>query len=491
MTGPLSLWLMVGFYLAAALVGLVGDAAGRNRGLRIAGAVLLALGGAAAIFSAWALPAQTVGMSLAAGGGFSLVGGLVGMLGAAVVISDDRAAAIAQGQRVALLALAALGAALAAQATNLIVVAITLETSAVCAYALVASARTRQSAESAIKYFIQGAVATGFLVLGLAVIIGGFVSDGSYDGLSAVALKGGSALLAALLLVIVAFAFKSGVAPFHSWTADAYETAPASSAGMLAGPLKLGAVAVLAVLVSATAAAGAGQDAPLGRMGFVLFPVLCALSLASVLVGSLAALRQRSYTRMLAYAGVAQVGYALISIASGSAPVTLLFAATYAVGTTGAFVAAEAARALRPDWDGSIEGLRGLGRTHPSFGSALAILLTSLAGIPPLVGFWGKFQVFQTAIRQAVWLSNEGASGLAAWYWTITVVGIVGAVVSVAYYGGVLRTVYASDGEDASDAVRSGGASGAVVLGLATVVLATGLLPLAAPFALLIRGFLL
>lgn len=489
MTATLSLWATFGLTFTAALLGLLGDMADRNRWVALPGAALLLAGGSVGLYSAWVLPAQGAGVFLAAGGGFSVVGGLVVVLAAAAVLSGDRGSAIAEGQRVALIALAAMGAGLAAQSTSLVVLALGLETSAVCSYALVASARTRRSAESAMKYFVQGAVASGLLVLGIAVLVGGHVSDGSYVGLSQAATQGGTALLLGLLLVIVAVAFKAGAVPFHSWVADAYQSAPPASAGMLAGPLKLGAVSVLAVLVSATAAAGAGRDNPLGLLGSDLFPILCVISILSVLVGSLTALSQRSFTRMLGYAGIAQVGYALIGIASGSAPVALLFTATYAVATVGAFIAAEAASGLRPGWDGSVKGMRGLGRSHPAFGVALALLLASLAGVPPLLGFWGKLQAFQAAFALALGLTGQGLQAMAWWYWAIAVVGIVGSVVSLGYYGAVLREVFSENEDD--EAAGESGIAGVVVGAIAVGVLVLGASPLFAPLSVLIRGFLL
>ncbi len=491
MSGPSSLWIMYGLMFGAVLAGLVWDSARWVRGSSAVGALVLAAAGAVGLYTAWTLPAEKVGSSLAAGGGFALAGGLIALLTAATVIAGDGSAAITKGQRVALMGLAAMGSGLAAQSLNLVVMALALETAAVCSYALVASARTNRSAEAAMKYFIQGAVASGLMVLGLAVLVGGFSPDGSYAALSQAATVGGTALLAGLLLVVVTLAFKAGAVPFHAWVADAYESAPPASAGALAGPVKLAAVSVLAILVSVTAAAGSGPNAVLGLLGADLFPLLCGLSILSVVVGSLAALRQRSYTRMLAWAGVAQVGYALLAIASGSAPVTLLFTATYAVATVGAFVSAEVVAVLRPGWDGSIEGMRGTGRSVPGFGLALVLILMSLAGIPPLVGFWGKLQVFQSAMAVASGLGGQGAAGLSWLYAAAVLVGIVGSVVSVGYYGTVLREIYADSPSHAEVPSPNSVRSLLVVLALAAVVVATGIAPLIVPFSVLVRGFVL
>ena len=282
---------------------------------------------------------------------------------------------------------------------------------------------------AALRYFIQGAVATGIFVLGIAVAMGSGMASSSIasvppsltDDLSSV-------LLAGVMLLIAVYAFKSGAFPFHSWAPDAYETAPIESASFLASAPKAGAVTALVILLAipATNTSLAGPTTT----------ALALLAAASIVFGNLVALRQSSYRRMLAYSGIAQVGYAFVGLAGALAidwPLfgrasAVFFVATYAAASAGAFLAAEATRRARPDWDGTISGLAGLGRQRPVLGVSLAVLMFSLAGIPPFLGFWGKLVVFTAAIDGGlVWLA---------------VVGVLGSVVSFGFYGNVLRYVF-------------------------------------------------
>ena len=192
---------------------------------------------------------------------------------------------------------------------------------------------------------------------------------------------------------------------------------------------------------------------------------------------------------MLGYAGVAQAGYALIGVVVLNPVAAVFFAATYAIATTGTFLAAAAFRQARPDWDGSIEGLAGLGRRTRMLAASVTVLLMSLAGIPPLLGFWGKFEVFAGAITASGRMFLVTGNQLLGWvYALLAAAGVVGSVVSLAYYGSVLQALYLRDPDpDSADArdsewdeghsAGSGGGSRAVaVVALAVVLL--GLVPL-------------
>jgi NADH-quinone oxidoreductase subunit N len=225
----------------------------------------------------------------------------------------------------------------------------------------------------------------------------------------------------------------------------------------------------------------------LGVLGADLFPILGALAVASLVIGSVLGLRQRSYARMLAYSGVAQVGFALVALASGSAPVAVLYGCVYAVATAGAFSAAEAIRRTRGHWDGSIAALSGIGRTDPVLGVSVSVLLLSLAGIPPLVGFWSKLLVLRSAVVLGTGLNERGHTAAAAWYAVLVVAAVAAAVVSLAYYGAVIRTTFEPGGE--GDAV-CGGVARSVTVFLALVVVILGLLPAVVPFDRLVSVFL-
>ncbi len=165
--------------------------------------------------------------------------------------------------------------------------------------------------------------------------------------------------------------------------------------------------------------------------------VIAAIAAGSIVYGNLAALRQRSYARMLAYSGIAQAGYALVPVAVGQPQQAAFFLATYSIAVVGAFLAALAVQRVRPDWDGSIKGMAGLGAHAPWLSAGLATLLLSLTGIPPLLGFWGKLQAFGVAVYASRRREADGQCFLA-----LAVIGLVGSVVSFGYYGAVLRAMY-------------------------------------------------
>jgi len=485
-----SLVLALAPSLVAALVGISADMVRFDRFAAPVGGVLLAGGGAFGLWSAWNLSSQMVGEQFAVCGGFSAMGGLIAVLAAVSLFVPDDDSRISAGQRVALVSFAAVGASLAVHSTNVIVLVLSLETAGVCSYALVASARTKRSSEAAMKYFVQGAVATGLLVLGVAVLISRYAADGSYAAIAGAAMQANTALLVGVLLLVAALSVKSAVAPFHSWAPDAYECAPATASAVLAGPMKVGALSVLAVIVAVSATAGAGLEHPLGLLGEDLFPIIAGLAVLSIVVGSLAALRQRSLTRMLGYAGVAQVGYALIAIAASAFPTALIFIATYALGTVTVFLCVAVVRRVSPEWEGSVEDLAGFGKSHPVVGASMAIAVLSLAGIPPLIGFWGKFQVLQAAVALAAVFADQDAMGYAWMYGTLAVVGIAGAVISVAYYGAILQSLFSAR-ESKVETRALKGAAGVVIVVLGLAILALGLAPLVANSADLVRGFLL
>ena len=144
-----------------------------------------------------------------------------------------------------------------------------------------------------------------------------------------------------------------------------------------------------------------------------------------------------------------------------------------------------------PDWDGSIDGLRGLSRRRPVLGLSVTVLMLSLAGIPPLFGFWGKLQAFQSALAAGLALQEMGQAGLAGLYAVLVLAGIVGSIVSVGYYGSVVRAVYAEPAVDAPDSVQADTIAEFAVAASAAAVLLLGIAPLIAPFGLVFKGFLL
>jgi NADH-quinone oxidoreductase subunit N len=428
-------WLLLSpvlLALASALAGLIVDAVVSPRAALFVTSVGLA---ASAGLSAWAStqPTAAVAGVFALGGTPAFAGIFVCGLAALALIAGRRLAKQPHaGQIAALVAFSAAGSAALLGAIDLAVFVVVLELISLAGYALVASARTDRAYEAAMKYFVQGAVATGLLAYGTAILFGVFGGSLRYVILQqrVAAAPASSALPTAVVLLLAALAFKLGAFPFHSWAPDAYETAPPVVAAYLASVPKLAALLALMLVL---------MDVFAGRAA-VWSPLVAGLAVASIVFGNLAALRQVSFRRMLAYSGIAQIGYAFVGVAVGAAPLVLLFGMVYVLAAAGAFLAAEAA-GEGVTWDGTISSLSGLGRRRPVLAASLAVCLLSLTGIPLTAGFWGKFLVF-------------GAASATNMLW-LAVVGVLGSVVSFGYYGGVLRAVYLDDPAEAPEPAPS------------------------------------
>lgn len=480
--------------LVGALAALAVDAYERRSLAVFAASLGMFAGGVVGAYAGWGEQVRIAYDVFLTGGAFSTLAGAAGILGA-VSVAGARHTLVERNNGGTLAALVAFGvfsAGLIVGAIDLIVLLIVLETAALAAYALVSAGATRRAEESAIKYYVQGAVATGLLVLGISVLVGGHAPGGSYVQLAAALVEGigrgaTSSAVFGLVFIVAALAFKAGAAPFHPWAPDAYEHARPESSAFLAGPLKAAFLFALALLLVTFAPIGATASRPLGLIGTQLLPVVGILAVLSIGVGSLAALRQRSYLRMLGYAGVAQVGYGLVAATALNVTAVAIFAVTYAVAATGAFLAAAAVRRVDSRWDGSIEGMAGLSVRSPVLAGALCVLMASLAGLPPLIGFWGKFQALISAISAAGRFSIQGLGGLAGFYWFLAAAALVGSVISIAYYGSVIRAVFSRGDDSVEGHVPASAAWG--VVALAALALVLGLAPLLTGLANAMTGF--
>jgi NADH-quinone oxidoreductase subunit N len=447
------------------------------------GAVLLGAAGmfAAAGLAGWSSQVHEARLLLevaAAGEARALLSAAVfGLTGAALLAGSRSLSGSSTGAQVsALAAFTATASVVLLASFDIALALIALETLALCAYGLVALGDSDRADEAAMKYFVQGALVAGMLVFGVALAYGVFGGATDYFSVAAglrdvpaelVDMGAGGVmppLLPAALLTLAfmggAFFFKLGAFPLHSWVPDAYETArPASAATLSSGPK----IAVLAAIVVVLVGLFQGQ-------AVVWTKLVAAIAVASMVFGNFGALRQVSYQRLLGYSGVAQVGYALVGfagIALGPEAI-LLFAVTYALGVTGAFVAVDAVRDTHPGYDGTVQGLAGLGRSRPWLGAALSVCMLSLTGIPLTAGFWGKFAVFSSAVY-------------AGWEW-LAVVGAVASVVSFGYYGRVMMVLYFErptalhEGASEEPPGRPGAAS-FVLLVTAFAIVAAGVAP--------------
>ncbi|MBC8260454.1 MAG: NADH-quinone oxidoreductase subunit N [Planctomycetia bacterium] len=306
------------------------------------------------------------------------------------------------------------------QATNLVSIFVAIETLSLAVYVLAGFFKENKSAsEGAFKYFIMGAFSSGFLLFGMALVYG--LSGGSLS-LSGIAASGASsdALFAVgVLLVLIGFAFKVGVVPFHSWVPDVYQGAPVLAVGWMAVAVKSASFFALCRFLYHSGG------------GAYLDQILVALSVVTMILGNLAALNQQSLKRMLAYSGIAHSGYLMIPVLVALSGNDLSIGASlpfylcaYAATTLAAF-GVLTALSVSTDRD-NIGDLNGLAKSRPMLALGFTIALISLAGIPLTAGFIGKLMIFSDAIG--------------AGFIQIAIIGILTSLVSVYYY---LRPVVA------------------------------------------------
>ncbi|MCX6943852.1 MAG: NADH-quinone oxidoreductase subunit N [Opitutales bacterium] len=333
---------------------------------------------------------------------------------------------------VALILLATVGFLQMAAAQQLLLAFLAVELASLALYVLAGYDKTRpESAEAALKYFLVGAVSAAFLLFGFSLIYGltGSIQFGKIA--HTLGYQAMSPLLAvALVMVLVAFGFKAAAAPFHLWAPDAYQGAPTPSAALIASASKLAGFALFWRLLWSGLGPVAGQfTTQPGTPGWLAIVAL--LSAASMLLGNFAALAQSNVRRLLAYSAIAHAGALLLGLLSAghSGPGPLFYyAATYGVATAGAFgVLAVMERHGRSQ---ELSDLAGLYRRSPLLAGSLLIFVLSLAGIPPLAGFFGKFAVFAAALQMG------GVASPAGW---LALLAIALSAVALYYYLLILK----------------------------------------------------
>jgi NADH-quinone oxidoreductase subunit N len=342
------------------------------------------------------------------------------LLGTAGLQNTLRQAAFPGGEPYGLLLLSSAGAMLMVQATDLLFLYLALELTAFPVYALVGLRRKAlESNEALFKYFVSGAVFSAVFLYGVALTYG---ATGS-TAFSGTVLAGREPLLlAGQVLVAVGLLFKVGAAPFHFWVADAYSGAPAAVTGYMAAVVKMGAFVALGGLWTHWV------GSPFASRLFVL---LLACALLSVFVGSFTGLAQRGARRILAMSAVTNAGFILLGFML-PLQTAWYFLLSYALASCGALVALSALASSADTADGdSLAALQGAGYAHPFVGSAATLALASLAGIPLLVGFLAKFNLFAGLVSLA--LAKPA-------YWAIAVPAFVLAVMTAVYY---LRLAFA------------------------------------------------
>src|SRR5438093_6120130 len=341
------------------------------------------------------------------------------------------------GEYLALVLLATIGLMLLVGSEELLMIFIGLELTGLSLYLMTAFDKTDiRSAEAGLKYFLFGSTASAFTLFGLSLIYGMAGTTGLAaiaEGLAAQSLL--PLLFAAIVMTLVGFAFKIAAAPFHLWAPDAYQGAPVSSAAFIASGSKVASFVVLGKIVLVGFAPMHGS-ADWHAMTAGWSPVLAALAALSIVIGNLVALAQSNVRRLLAYSAVAHGGYTLIGLVAGGRvgfSAALFYTTIYAFTLVGAFGVVSLVR--RETGGDDYSNFYGLVSRSPLLAACMAIFMLSLAGIPPLAGFFGKFYLFSVALRAG---ANHGLLWLVA-------VALLGSFISLYYYLMVLKAIFVDE----------------------------------------------
>ena len=305
-------------------------------------------------------------------------------------------------------------------ANDLIALYLGLELMSLPLYVVAASHRTSlRSTEAGLKYFVLGALSSGMLLYGASLVYG-FTGTVSFAGIASSAADAGTGLIFGLVFLFAGFCFKVSAVPFHMWTPDVYEGAPTPITAFFAAAPK---VAGIAMFVRVAVAAFPGITGQWQE-------IVAFVSIASMLLGSFAAIGQRNIKRLMAYSSIGHMGFALIGLAAGTSEGVqgvLVYMAIYLTMTLGVFAVILSMRRDRGMVE-SIDQLAGLARTSPAMAFFLAMLLFSMAGVPPLAGFFAKFYVFLAAIKAGLYL--------------LAVIGVLASVVGAYYYLAIVKIMY-------------------------------------------------
>ncbi len=323
-----------------------------------------------------------------------------------------------------LILLSSLGMCMMVSANDLLTLYVGLELQSLAAYVLAAFHRNEaRSSEAGLKYFVLGALASGILLYGISLVYG-FTGTTSFAALHGI-VRGTAAadigVLIGLVFILSGLAFKISAVPFHMWTPDVYEGAPTPVAAFFSSAPKAAAMGLL-VRVSIDAFGGMTLD---------WRQIVTFVSIASMLLGAVGAIGQTNIKRLLAYSSINNVGFALIGLAAGTregVAGVLFYMTVYLAMTLGSFLCVLQMRGPDGAPVETLTSLSGLSRTRPGLAAAWAVFMFSLAGIPPLLGFWPKFAVFQAAMDARLYV--------------LATIGVVASVVGAYYYLRVIKLVY-------------------------------------------------
>lgn len=374
------------------------------------------------------------------------------------------------GEYILLILLATAGMMFLVESQNILVIFISLELLSLSLYILTAfDKRSGRSAEAALKYFLFGGMSAAFLLFGFSLLYG---LSNSISLTQIAASIPGPALNPlmgiALITTVIGFGFKVAAVPFHFWAPDVYEGAPLQSAAFIASASKVASVFIFfQVMVIGFAGAAGNISWPHYAPGWA--SVLAVIAGLSMVLGNLVAIVQSNVRRLLAYSAIAHAGYMLLAVASHSQQslaALLYYVVTYATATLGAF---GVVAIVEQQTGGSrVSDFNGLSRRSPLVSFCLLIFLLSLAGIPPLAGFFGKFYLFVSALA-----AMPGSSVMLS----LVVIAIAMSAVSLYYYLKVLKSVYVASPPDKAEEIQVPVLSQAVIVILAGAVVLLGCAP--------------
>jgi NADH-quinone oxidoreductase subunit N len=331
-----------------------------------------------------------------------------------------------------LVLLSTLGMMVLISAGDLIVLYLGLELMSLALYVVAASNRDdAKSTEAGLKYFVLGALSSGMLLYGASLIYG-FTGTVAFTGIAAAAKTGSIGIVFGIVFLLAGLCFKVSAVPFHMWTPDVYEGAPTPVTAFFASAPKVAAMAVF-TRVALTAFPGIVPQ----WQQIVVF-----VSIASMALGSFAAIGQTNIKRLMAYSSIGHMGFALVGLASGTAEGAqgvLVYVAIYVAMTLGTFSVILAMKRNGQHVE-KISDFAGLSRTNPLLAFFFAMFLFSLAGVPPLAGFFGKFYVFVAAIRAGLF--------------TLSVIGVLTSVIGAYYYLSIVKVMYFDEPLTQLDPVR-------------------------------------
>jgi NADH-quinone oxidoreductase subunit N len=350
-----------------------------------------------------------------------------------------------------LILLSTAGMMVMASATNMITLYVGLELQSLALYVLAAFARdTLRSSEAGLKYFVLGALASGLLLYGISFVYG-FSGTMDYAALAHMLADRGSVspgLVVGIVFVLSGLAFKISAVPFHMWTPDVYEGAPTSVTAFFGTAPKVAGIALLVRIMVA----------PFGHLLHEWQLLIELVSIASMLLGSLAAIGQTNIKRLMAYSSIGHVGYALIGLAAGTEAGVrgvLIYMITYVFMNLATFAVIIAMRRQNRAVE-KIGDMAGLARSQPTLAMVMAASMFSMAGIPPLSGFFGKLYVFLAAVQAGLW--------------PLAVIGVLTSVIGAFYYLRIVKLMYFDASDQVFDAHGTSLSFVAVTTGLFTAL---------------------